>query len=120
MFSKYCGICGQPISYQEKAIKREYYCEEIKLDRYKRVIECPVCHSKNIAGDKCSVCGTYIFNYCTSYLTGNADCDTANPGNSRFCEMCGEPTYFFKKGILKPWNEILDTEKDNDYKSIIL
>ena len=97
-----------------------YYAGEIHLDKYKRVFECPVCHSKNLLGDKCSACGTYIFNYCTSYLAGNADCTTANPGNSRFCEMCGEPTYYFKKGILKPWHEIFDTKVDNKYKRFIL
>lgn len=107
-FAEYCGICGHAISENQKGIRREYYPEEIHLDNYKRVIECPVCKSKTFHGDKCSRCGTYIFNYCTSHLSEDAACENANLGNSRFCEMCGKPTYFFKKGLLKPWHDGFD------------
>lgn len=103
----------------ERGIRQEHYAEEIKLDKYKRVIECPV-YSTNFANDKSSICGTYIFNYCTSSIEENGDCNTANPSNSRFCEMCGKPTYFFKRGILKPWHELLCKRLENDCEALIL
>lgn len=35
--------------------------------------------------------------------------------NARFCETCGEPTYFFKQGFLKPWEEKkADLEQKNE------
>jgi hypothetical protein len=62
---------------------------------------------KQLSGDKCCVCGTYIFNYCTDFLSGTGDCTYANPGNYRYCEMCGKPTYFYKRWLLRKWDEEL-------------
>jgi Zn-dependent peptidase ImmA (M78 family) len=109
IFSEYCGICGKPIRGGLKGIRKVYYPSDIKIDRYKRVIECPVCKFKHFNGDKCARCGTYIYNYCSEYLiSGDKDCDYANNSNHRFCEMCGRPTYFYNRGLLIPWESALD------------
>jgi Zn-dependent peptidase ImmA (M78 family) len=110
-FSAFCAICGQPVRNGFKGIRRIFYPKEIKTDRYKRVVSCPLCHSSKIdaSGERCGICGTYIFNYCTSYFeNGRGDCSNANSGNARFCESCGRPTYYYQKGLLRQWQEALD------------
>ena len=106
IFSEFCRICGNPVRNRLNGFKRTYYPEHIKLDKYKRVVECPFCKSdgRYAKGDRCTVCGTYIFNYCSSYFKSIDDCPS-NLSNSRFCEICGKPTYFFEKGFLDPWQE---------------
>jgi ribosomal protein L37E len=111
VFAGFCGICGQPIGNKLSGIRRVYYPEVYPMDQCKRVTSCPRCNNdlrRNVY-DKCSICGTHIFNFCSSFFDGNVDeCSYANPGNCRFCEMCGRPTYFFEKGLLKPWQEADD------------
>ena len=107
-FAKFCGICGKPISNNLRGIRQKFYPQIIKLDIFKRVLSCPVCNSTSvIAGDRCGGCGTYIFNYCISYseysITDN--CYFANMGNSRYCEMCGKPTYYYRLGLLRSWDD---------------
>jgi hypothetical protein len=107
-FAEFCGICGQPIQNELRGMRRIIYPTDIRMDRYKRVLTCPVCHTdKNIAsGDRCGRCGTYIFNYCSSYFDEcQEDCSFANSANSRFCEMCGKPTYYYEKNLLRAWHE---------------
>ena len=115
IFSEFCGICGNPLRNRLTGFKRVYYPEHIKLDKYKRVVECPFCKSdgKYAKGDRCTVCGTYIFNYCSNYFKNIDDCTNSNPGNSRFCEMCGKPTYFFEEGFLEPWEEEINNNFSN-------
>lgn len=108
IFAKFCRICGAPLSRDKKGIQRINYPETFQMDQYKRVLQCPLCNSKQISGDKCCICGTYIFNYCSDLLSGNGNCTYSNPGNSRYCEMCGKETYFYKRGLLDPWNEELE------------
>jgi Zn-dependent peptidase ImmA (M78 family) len=104
ILSEYCGICGQPIKGKLKGIRQVYYPSTIQTDRFKRVIECPICKFKHFNADKCARCGTYIFNYCSQYLiSGEDDCSYANNSNSRFCEMCGKPTYFYNRRLLSSW-----------------
>jgi len=106
MMAEYCSICGTPIRGHAKGIRRRFFPEAIALDGYKRVLECPRCKGKSFRGDRCSVCGTYIFNYCSQYIkSGSMSCDYVGLGNSRFCEHCGEITYFYSIGLLKPWND---------------
>ena len=110
-FSQFCGICGHPIRNGLRGIRRIIYPQDIRLDMFKRVLSCPVCNSNNTgAGDRCNRCGTYIFNYCSSHYESHPDdCSFANMGNSRFCEMCGRPNYYFQKGLLQPWQEAGNT-----------
>lgn len=119
-FAEFCGICGQPIRGNLNGIRRLYYPEPNPMDSYRRVKFCPKCNNqiKAGSGEKCSVCGTYIFNFCSSYFEGNAvECSYANPGNCRFCEICGKPTYYYTQGFLRPWNDIsLVSEEDIIYK----
>ena len=107
-FAKFCGICGNPIRNNLRGIRQIFYPQIIKLDMFKRVLSCPVCNSTSvIAGDHCGGCGTYIFNYCSSHfehkITDN--CLFANMGNSRYCEMCGKPTYYYRLGLLRSWDD---------------
>ncbi|MCB2291434.1 ImmA/IrrE family metallo-endopeptidase [Clostridium sp. CS001] len=108
IFSEFCGICGNPVRNSLNGFKRVYYTQQIKLDKYRRVLECPLCKSdvKYAKDDRCTICGTHIFNYCSSYFKNIDDCPS-NPSNNRFCEICGNPTYFFEKGFLDPWQEEL-------------
>jgi hypothetical protein len=114
-FAEYCCICGTPISQGLTGIRKILYPQEIRLDMFKRVLSCPVCNSTSvISGDRCGGCGTYIFNYCSSYFKHSItdDCSFANMGNSRYCEMCGKPTYYYLLGLLRPWD---DDCCDNDF-----
>jgi ribosomal protein L37E len=111
VFAEYCGICGTPLKEGLKGIRRVFYHSHIKMDRYKRVLECPVCHSKHFNTDKCSRCSTYIFNYCDQYFVSGDDiCGFSNPAASRFCEMCGKPTYFYRRGLISHWEEEANAE----------
>ena len=114
-FAEYCGICGRPIRSGLRGIRRILYPQEIILDILKRVLSCPVCNSTiTSTGDRCGRCGTYIFNYCSSHSENNIadNCSFANMGNSRYCEMCGKPTYYYLLGLLRPWD---DDCCDNDF-----
>jgi hypothetical protein len=110
--SEHCGICGEPLSKGLNGIQRIIYDSEIKTDRYKRVVECPLCKSKHFKEDKCPRCNTYIFNYCSDYLINpESYCIHANPSSSRFCEMCGKPTYFYKRRLLKSWETVVNEQQ---------
>lgn len=109
MFSEYCNICGTQISFDNKGIQKVIYPAEVKLDNYKRVVICPLCGSKRFNGDRCLKCRAYIFNYCSDFIRTNPECGHANSGNSRFCELCGKPTYYFNMGIIKPWEDYLNS-----------
>ncbi len=107
MFSEYCGICGNPLNKATlKGIRKIYYPQEIEMDQFKRALTCSLCKKDltHISGDKCSSCGTYIFNLCSDFT--NNGCINANPGNSRYCEICGKPTYYFNKGLIRPWQDV--------------
>ena len=102
----YCRICGQLLKNNLNGIRRIYYPEDIPTDRYKRVTVCPNCQSDccHVTGD-CCPCGTSIFNLCP-------ECRYANPGNARYCEICGHSTVYYQKGFIKPWLEALNMQND--------
>lgn len=90
------------------------YREDIVVDEEMRVIQCPKCENEVFSEEAvhCRICGTRLFNQCD----GEQECDNYgnptdyihyhnNPGNARYCETCGEPTYFLREGFLKPWEE---------------
>jgi hypothetical protein len=103
---EYCCICGECRRNEMKGIRRIYYPEDIRMDKYKRTIMCPQCHRdcSHVTGDSCS-CGTSIFNLCS-------ECNYANLGNARYCEICGQTTEYYAKGFLLPWQEALNEQKD--------
>lgn len=103
-FAEYCGICGTPLQRGLTGMRKIIYPTEIQMDRYKRVLVCPVCHSsKHFAGEKCTRCGTPIFNFCSGIYDDS--CSYANLGNARHCEMCSRPTIFYHQGLLKNWQD---------------
>jgi hypothetical protein len=84
------------------------------VDDNMRVVKCPKCENEIFSDDAiyCKICGTKLFNECEGtpeydnhgnvidYIYHN------NPGDARFCETCGTPTYFFKTNLLKPWEDV--------------
>ncbi len=107
IFAEFCGICGASLNRNVKGIGRVNYSEAFQMDKYKRVLQCPLCGSKQLLGDRCSTCSTYILNYCTDFFIEAGECSYSNPGNCRYCEMCGKETYFYKRGLLSSWDEEL-------------
>jgi hypothetical protein len=96
-FAEFCGICGQSIRDGLKGVRRLYYPQVKPMDKYRRVEYCPKCNKTigAVSKDTCSKCGTYVFNFCGGYSDGDMDkCSYTNLGSSRFCEMCGKPTYY--------------------------
>jgi hypothetical protein len=55
-------------------------------------------------------------NLCSDFSDDNIyGCSHANPANSRYCEMCGKVTYYFKKGMLRSWWDVVDYEAEDEY-----
>jgi ribosomal protein L37E len=107
--AQYCGVCGQFICRESKGIRRIYYPDEVKMDSFKRALVCPKClrDISHIRGDKCTYCKTYMFNFCSEFLNNSAhECSYANPGYARYCEMCGRPTYYYKRSYLADWQTV--------------
>lgn len=105
MLAEYCSICGTALKGNTKGIRRRFFPEAIPLDGFKRALQCPRCKGYIFKGDRCSICGTYVFNYCSQHINSDSSsCDYVGLGNSRFCEYCGEATYFYTIGLLKPWD----------------
>lgn len=83
------------------------------VDENMRVMNCPKCENEIFStnASHCKLCGTQLYNKCegTPEYDGFGNVVDHeyhnNPGNARYCETCGEPTYFFKQGFLKPWEE---------------
>jgi hypothetical protein len=107
--AEYCGVCGQYTGRELKGVRRIYYPDEIKMDSFKRALVCPQCFRdiSYITGDKCTYCKTYMFNFCSEFLNNSAhECSYANPGYARYCEMCGRPTYYYKRLYLADWQTV--------------
>jgi Zn-dependent peptidase ImmA (M78 family) len=110
-FAENCGVCGTSLSKGLKGFQKITYSKHIKFDKYNRAISCPACNSQNFKGDKCAICGTYIFNFCSDYLTNfESGCNHTNPSNNRYCEMCGRPTYYYKRGLLCSWQDEINAK----------
>jgi len=104
-FAEYCGVCGQELRNNLRGIRKIHYPDVTPMDRYKRALVCPRCGKViDTNSDNCPVCKTLLINYCSSYFSDKAnDCSFANPGNARFCEMCGKPTYYLDQRVLSEW-----------------
>jgi ribosomal protein S27E len=89
------------------------YQKEYEVDENMRVVKCPKCENEvfSTKAAHCKLCGTKLFNICNGipeYDEYGHEINRPihnNPGNARYCETCGEPTYFFNEGFLKPWEE---------------
>ena len=80
------------------------FYEKIELGSTLRVIECPKCKNEEFGKDAdfCRICGSHLHNKCEGEWNDRDEyvVQHDNPGNARFCETCGKPTYFFTNGFL--------------------
>ena len=113
--ASYCAECGRPTYYASKSYlsmiektkrrKPMYYSDGVKYDPETcRVKICPVCGNEEFSedADYCRICGTDLFNRCEN---GDNFGQHPNPSNARFCEQCGAPTNYFKRGLLKKYTD---------------
>ena len=89
-----------------------FYSDGPPVDKVGKITECPVCNNEELSkgANHCRICGLSLANRCEGIeeYDGYNNREMAyhdNPANARFCEICGVETQFFRKGILKPWNE---------------
>lgn len=111
--AKYCPICGRNLIRGDGNMIYSGY----KLDDKGKAIVCPKCGNEQMAidGVYCRVCGIYLINKCTNdngiceenefgnWIQVKPQCGMIANGNARFCEYCGEPTTFYKQGLLNDW-----------------
>jgi len=79
---------------------REMPSDPFLMTKDLRLSQCLYCgHPKH---DKdaifCTMCGSPVVNACP-------ECAHRNIAVARYCELCGERTVFFMKGILPPYDE---------------
>lgn len=99
-----------------------FYNDGVEIDENVRVILCPKCKNEefSVKADFCRICGTGLYNKCEGEWDSYNNCfdQHNNPGNARFCEICGKPTLFFKQGFLKKWEEaqfhLMEEQNNND------
>lgn len=101
------------------------YDENIKMDENKKIIECPRCNNTEFSADAeyCKICGLPLYNKC-GYFDDNGFFEGRghiNPGNARYCEICGCETIFFQLKVLSPYDKYakklqnITTTNDNNY-----
>jgi hypothetical protein len=108
---QYCKICGEKDSVFIKGVNRLFYNDGIELDKLMRVVKCPLCGNEefSVTAVHCRICGTMLFNLCQGewdYSSREWYNRHLNPGNARFCEHCGKPTYFNSEDFLEPWEKV--------------
>lgn len=133
--ARFCELCGSQTAYYRRKVlsdwkveKAEYlrsitqgqveerkkkmiYLAPSMVDSDDKLISCPVCQNTEFdsAGFYCKICGNPRANFCSDEK--NENCGNLNKANARYCEYCGSKTTFFKAGLLKPWDKVLDDEK---------
>lgn len=90
------------------------YNDGFKMNNSGRVIVCPKCGNEEFQKntDFCRICGTMVYNKCEGEWdsTNEMLITHNNPGNARYCETCGKPTYFYEQKLLSPWTEYIGEE----------
>ncbi|WIF95096.1 hypothetical protein [Caminicella sporogenes] len=95
-----------------------YYKDGYSMDENLRVIKCPRCGNEEFSSEAvyCRICGTMLFNYCQGEWNDYRQewsWEHKNPGNARFCEICGKPTYFGMEKLLLDWEDVkVNSEED--------
>lgn len=87
----------------------------IEVDNNNRFCKCPQCGNDVFSHDAnyCKLCGFYLYNSCSNSVQDSSYssyCNRINPGDARYCEICGEETVLMQKGLLFSWNEIVVDE----------
>ena len=97
------------------------YKNDFEMNDNMQVIICPECRNEEFSPDSefCRICGIQVYNKCDGEWDDRDQYKIEHncPGNARFCEICGNPTYFAKKGYLKSWNEKPFNFESNDESS---
>lgn len=98
--SAFCKICGTEHPAFVKGIDRLNYNYSALSDSSRKALKCPKCGNEDLGeADYCKDCGTPLYNYCVGDETHRSDV------NARFCEICGNPTEYFRLNLLKPWED---------------
>ncbi len=100
------------------------YESEIAYDpKTNKITRCPRCDNEQINSQAayCRICGLPLINTCIpnqwedDFGNFHDSQSHENLPDSRFCEQCGQPTVYFKHGLLKPYGRILGmVEEGND------
>ena len=75
-----------------------HYPNPFPMDDQMRVKVCPYCGNTRFSAKSnvCIPCGHSRRNLCL----GKNGTRHPNPGNARYCEICGDETVFFRDGLL--------------------
>jgi len=94
------------------------YTDGYATDDAFRMVKCPICKNVEFSygAGFCRICGQNLYNRCEGTFSPEYEevITHANPGNARYCETCGMETRFLKEGILRPWQEVVDSFTDDD------
>lgn len=93
------------------------YDDGVHMDKELRMRVCPRCDNGQFSegANFCRICGMPTQNMCEGEpeydYNGNLVGDGKHPcdGNARFCEVCGKPTEYFKRKMLKPYEDVRET-----------
>jgi|GEM_PF-535808 len=102
--SMFCPSCGEKTVISTKEdIDVKYKGIELKVNQ--KVKECPRCKNDEFddLDNFCRICGEPLINSCN-----NANCENYSlpqPGNARYCPVCGQETSFKTKGFLLDWDD---------------
>ncbi len=136
--AKHCYACGERTAFNgsdhhvrvkkslEKHTEGDFsmiYESEIAYDpKTNKITRCPRCENEQINSQAayCRICGLPLINTC---IPGYWEDDQGNSyprdphenlPDSRFCEHCGEKTVYFKRGLLKPYAQVLGIAEEGD------
>lgn len=114
----FCPICGSKNTLKwGEGTKMKY--KEHELNENGFLHSCIRCHSENIIGNFCHICGAPTRNFCSDYFYNDADYQTCRrseplPGNARFCFECGSESLFTRHNLLCTWQEELKKVEEQE------